>query len=51
MDGQGVTDRLVFRLREKIHLLGWNEVILRFQAVQRTALQAFRSRQTGRRVP
>jgi hypothetical protein len=37
MDGLGVSARPGFRLREKIHLLGWNEIILRFEAVQRTA--------------
>jgi hypothetical protein len=32
---------LGFRLRENIHLLGWNEIILRFEAGQRTAHRAF----------
>jgi len=36
MDGLGVPPRRGFRLREKIHLLGWNEIILRCWTVQRT---------------
>src|SRR3970040_773423 len=36
---------LGFRLREKIHLLGWNEIILRFRVVQRTGASAVWSSQ------